>query len=133
MMMALGQFVFDVPTVPYQQLQRHTAWRHVSQARVGERPVYQYLGPGEDTLTLNGVQLPEFTGGRPSLDLLRIMAEQGKAWPLIEGTGYIYGLWAITGVEETASAFLRDARRNASSSASSSNASTTTASTCSAI
>ena len=108
MMMALGMFVFAVPTAAYQQLQRQTAWRHASQSRVGQRPAYQYLGPGEDTISLSGTLLPEFTGGRVSLDLLRVMAEQGKAWPLIEGTGRIYGLWAITSVSETDSVFFRD-------------------------
>lgn len=108
MMMALGMFVFAVPTAAYQQLQRQTAWRHASQSRVGQRPAYQYLGPGEDTISLSGVLFPEHTGGRVSLDLLRVMAEQGKAWPLIEGTGRIYGLWSITSVNETASVFFRD-------------------------
>lgn len=108
MMMALGMFVFAVPTAAYQQLQRQTAWRHASQSRVGQRPAYQYLGPGEDTISLSGVLMPELTGGRTSLDLLRVMAEQGKAWPLIEGTGRIYGLWSITSVSETSSVFFRD-------------------------
>lgn len=108
MMMALGLFVFAVPTAAYQQLQRQTAWRHASQSRVGQRPAYQYLGPGEDTISLSGVLMPELTGGRVTLDLLRVMAEQGLAWPLIEGTGRIYGLWAIASISETDSVFFRD-------------------------
>ncbi len=35
-------------------------------------------------LTLSGVLMPEITGGRLSLLALEQMAEQGKAWPLIE-------------------------------------------------
>ncbi|MCC5811334.1 MAG: phage tail protein [Ectothiorhodospiraceae bacterium] len=108
MMMALGLFVFDVPTAAYQELQRSTNWRHAMQNRVGQRPAYQYLGPGEDTIRLSGVLMPEFTGGRVSLDLIRVMAEGGRAWPLVEGTGRIYGLWAVTRVDETDSVFFRD-------------------------
>ncbi len=37
-------------------------------------------------LTLSGVLMPEITGGRLSLLALEQMAEQGKAWPLIEGS-----------------------------------------------
>ncbi|WP_110691007.1 phage tail protein [Salinicola endophyticus] len=108
MLMALGMFVFETRSVPYQQLQRNSAWRHAAQSRVGARPAYQYLGPGSDTLTLSGTLLPEFTGGRLELDALRQMASQGDAWPLIEGTGRQYGLWVITQVDETASQFHRD-------------------------
>ena len=52
MMMALGFFVFSVPTAAYNEFQRSTQWGHNSQSRVGQRPAYQYLGPGEDTVTL---------------------------------------------------------------------------------
>lgn len=108
MMMTLGLFVFALPTAAYQQLARTTAWRHAEQARVGARPAYQYAGPGSDTLTLTGTLFPEFTGGRVSLDLLRTMADTGKGWPLIEGTGRLYGNWAITAINETDSEHLRD-------------------------
>lgn len=108
MMMTLGFFVFTVKTASYQKLQRQTAWRHSKVARVGQRPQYQYLGAGEDTIGLSGTLYPEFTGGRASLDLLRVMAEEGKAWPLIEGTGRMYGFWAITSISETDSNQLKD-------------------------
>lgn len=107
-MMSLGMFVFEVKSLPYQQLQRSTQWRHASQNRVGQRPAYQYLGAGEDRITLSGTLLPELTGGRVTLDDVRIMADEGKAWPLIEGSGRVYGFWSITGIEETSTVFFRD-------------------------
>ncbi|WP_431026171.1 phage tail protein [Halomonas sp. H5] len=108
MLMALGMFVFATRSVPYQQLRRSTQWRHTSQSRVGDRPAYQFVGPGDDSITLSGTLLPEFTGGRIDLDEIRDMADQGQAWPLVEGTGRQYGLWVITRVEETSSSFFRD-------------------------
>lgn len=108
MLMALGMFVFETRSVPYQQLQRATEWRHASQSRVGDRPAYQFIGPGTDTITLSGTLLPEYTGGRLDLDDIRDMADQGKAWPLVEGTGRQYGLWVITKVDETSSVLFRD-------------------------
>lgn len=107
-MMTLGLFVFDMATLPYQQLQRRSEWRHASQNRVGQRPVYQYTGPGEDRYDVTGTLYPYLSGGRLSLDLLRNMADTGKGWPLIEGTGRMYGNWAITEVQETAQSFMRD-------------------------
>lgn len=108
MMMTLGLFVFEVKSLPYQQLQRSSQWRHPSQNRVGQRPAYQYLGPGEDTITLSGTLVPELTGGRVTLDDVRVMADEGKAWPLIEGSGRVYGYWSITAVQETSTVFFRD-------------------------
>lgn len=108
MMMALGQFVFSLSTLAYQEFQRQTDWRHGSTSRIGARPVRQYLGPGDDSITLPGVLLPELTGGLPSLDEIREMADTGKAWVLVEGTGRIYGLWAIESLSETHSLFFAD-------------------------
>lgn len=108
MMMALGQFVFSLSTLAYQEFQRQTDWRHGSTSRIGARPARQYLGAGDDSITLPGVLLPELTGGLPSLDEIREMADTGKAWVLVEGTGRIYGLWVIESLSETHSLFFAD-------------------------
>ena len=47
-------------------------------------------------------KLPEAT--KP----LEQMAEQGKAWPLIEGSGTIYGMYVIEGLNLTETEFFRD-------------------------
>ena len=108
MMMALGMFVFGLPTLAYQELQRSTEWRHGSTSRIGTNPASQYLGRGEDTINLPGTLLPGLVGSPLSLDVLRTMADTGKAWPLIGGTGRIYGLWVITSISETQQVFFED-------------------------
>ena len=108
MMMALGLYVFSLSTTAYQQLQRQTAWRHPSTSRVGALPARQFVGKGDDTITLSGLILPEISGQRASLDALRLMADSGKAWPLVEGNGRIYGLWIIENLQETNTLFFRD-------------------------
>lgn len=105
MMASLGLFVFTLKTAPFQELKRKTSWKWVSNNRIGQRASYQYTGPGEDTITLSGVLMPEVTGGRITLDAIRIMADQGKSWPLIDGEGTIYGYWFVESVEETRSVF----------------------------
>lgn len=108
MMMALGLFVFGLHTVPYQQLQRQMSWRHPSVSRVGGRPARQFTGPGDDVITLSGVLYPEITGGKVSLAALQSMAADGKAWPLLEGTGVYYGLFVIEEISQTDSLFFSD-------------------------
>ncbi|WP_236208435.1 phage tail protein [Pseudomonas tohonis] len=108
MMMTLGMFVFGLPTLAYQELQRTTEWRHGSTSRIGTNPASQFLGRGEDTITLPGTLLPGLVGSPLSLDVLRKMADTGKAWPLIGGTGRIYGTWVITSISETQQIFFED-------------------------
>uniref|UniRef100_UPI001BD36111 phage tail protein n=1 Tax=Sodalis sp. dw_96 TaxID=2719794 RepID=UPI001BD36111 len=67
MMMTLGLFVFTLKTVPYQNLNRATEYRWPTNSRVGLPPAAQFLGPGNDHITLSGILLPELTGGRLSL------------------------------------------------------------------
>lgn len=105
MMMILGMYVFQLRTIPYQELQYQRSWRHATNSRVNRRPSTQYLGPDNDTLTLSGVLLPEITGGRLSLLALEVMAELGKAWPLIEGSGTIYGMFIIESMSTTRTEF----------------------------
>lgn len=100
MMMSLGQFVFSLGTAAYQDLQRQTQWRHPSSSRVGVRPARQFAGQGDDSVTLQGLIAPEVTGKIESLDTLREMGDSGSAWPLVEGTGRVYGQYVIEGLTE---------------------------------
>lgn len=108
MMMTLGFFVFALTTAAYQDFQRQTAWRHPSNSRVGLIPARQFIGKGDDTINLNGLLVPELVGDLLSLDALRSMADTGKAWPLIEGTGKIYGVYVIEQMSEGKTLFFRD-------------------------
>lgn len=108
MMLSLGMFVFSLSTLAYQELQRQTNWRHASNSRVGAPPALQFVGRGDDTITLPGIILPELAGSVLSLDALRLMANTGKAWPMVEGTGRIYGLWVIESLSETKTVFFSD-------------------------
>lgn len=100
MMMALGMFVFSLPTLAYQELQRQTEWKHPGSPRVSTRDAHQYTGKGDDIISLTGWIAPELTGNVHALDTLRFMADTGKSWILIQGTGRIYGSFVITHLSE---------------------------------
>lgn len=106
--MVLGLFVFSLRTAAYEELQRVTSWRHPSNSRVGNTPAYQFTGKGEDTITLKGTTYHELTHSRVTLDQIRAMADTGKAYTLIEGTGKIYGLVIIESLDETKTYFFND-------------------------
>lgn len=109
MMMILGMFPFSISTAVYQQLQRSTNWRHPSNSRVGDMPAYQFIGRGEDTISLEGSIVPEF-GSQMSITALRVMGDTGKAFPLIGGTGKVFGLYKIDDLQETQTFFFTDGK-----------------------
>jgi phage protein U len=100
MLASLGQFVFGLPTLAYQELQRRTAWKHPTTSRVGARDASQYAGPGEDTITLTGLLAPQLTGTLASLVELRAMADTGHAYVLVDGAGRVYGAYVIESIDE---------------------------------
>lgn len=106
MMMSLGQFVFSLNTLAFDELKRQTTWRHPSNSRVGQRPARQFVGPGDDLINLTGVQVPEFMGSRQSLPQLRDMADSGRAWALVDAVGGVFGAWVIESISETGSVFV---------------------------
>ncbi|OCQ54489.1 Phage P2 GpU [Photorhabdus australis subsp. thailandensis] len=101
MMAALGLFVFMLKTTPYQSLQYQQSWRHAFNSRIGLRPAGQFLGPDNDTMILSGSLYPEITGGRLSLVALQVMADSGKAWSFIDGSGTVYGMFIIESIDQT--------------------------------
>ncbi|WP_145546920.1 phage tail protein [Yersinia intermedia] len=108
MMLSLGLFVFMRQTTPYQSIGRNIDYRWPTNSRIGLRPTAQFLGVDSEKITLSGVLLPELTGGNLSLLALELMAVQGKAWPLIEGDGTIYGMFVIESLSQTGTLFFAD-------------------------
>ncbi|EKN3486250.1 phage tail protein [Yersinia enterocolitica] len=108
MMLSLGLFVFMRQTTPYQNMNRNIDYRWPTNNRIGLRPAAQFLGVDSEKITLSGALLPELTGGKMSLLALELMAAQGKAWPLIDGNGTLYGMFVIESLSQTGTLFFAD-------------------------
>ena len=108
MMMSLGMFIFALPTLAYEELQRRSDWRHARGGRIGARDGTRFVGVGDETISLNGSAMAELQDGRASIDQLRDMADTGQAWSLVDGTGRVYGAFVITGIDERQRAFFAD-------------------------
>ncbi len=117
MMMLLGPIYFSIDTAAYEQLQRNTQYQWASQNRLTYPklkhlgiggPAYQYTGPGDETISLNGTLYPQYSGGPLQLTLMRLSASIGVALPLIEGSGFVLGRWFIESVQETNSVLFAD-------------------------
>jgi uncharacterized protein len=113
-MMMLGPIRFAIEQAAYQKLQRTTQYSWASQTPLGHPvmkylglggPSRQYIGPGEDSINLDGTIFPQYNGGPLQLTLMRLSAGIGIALPLITGSGLIMGRWIIESVGDTRSEF----------------------------
>lgn len=94
-LLTLGMFLFGMDTAAYSDFQRSQAWRHEGTDRHMARPASQFVGPGEDRITLAGLLVPEIAGSYSSLDRLVEMADTGGNWPLVDGAGRVLGHFRI--------------------------------------
>lgn len=96
----LGSFQFDLPNGVPQTLDRTAEYRWELQDRLLRDPAAQFLGPGSQQITLDGVLFPGFSGGQATMETLRELGAKGEAQMLTDGLGKVYGKWAITRVQE---------------------------------
>jgi phage protein U len=101
MMMCLGNFVFGLDTMAFQELQRQNEWKHPSTSRVHARDAHQYTGPGEDTINLTGWFSPSLAGNPASFDELRELGDKGEGYVLVDGEGKVYGAYVINSLSES--------------------------------
>jgi len=104
-MMKLGDYKFMIPLAVYQTLERTTEWKWPSQSRFLLGPSSQFVGNGEDRITLTGVIFPEWRGGTGQIDRFREMGGMGQTYLLVSGIGKIFGMWIIESVNEKQSLF----------------------------
>ena len=68
----------------------------------------QFIGKGEDSITLEGVIYPQFKGGLNQLPKMREEADKGRPFLLADSLGRVdYGYWCILQVEEVQTNFLQ--------------------------
>lgn len=108
----LGSFPFAIETAMFQEIERASSAKFSTHARVGRRDAHQYLGPGDETITLPGYIMPMFTGAASplSINLLREMEASGKSYIFIKLSaagmvGDLMGRWVILGVDSRESEF----------------------------
>lgn len=109
-LMMLGAFEFSLGTATYQEFRRTTEYRWPSQERIARGPALQWVGPGEDAITLEGVLYPDYWGGPEQLDALRTAAAAGAPQMLVAGTGVVFGQWVVERIEEHGTVFHADGR-----------------------
>lgn len=105
-MMKFGAFAFSVDTAAYSSLTRDTAYRWAAHECPGQTAKREYMGPGDDRISLPGTVYPAYAGGLGQVDAMRDAAAQGKPLLLVDSRGVIWGYWCIEHVRDTQRHFL---------------------------
>jgi phage protein U len=100
-LLSIGMFVFGLPQAAYEELSRRAAWRWAESERYGARAASQFVGPGPETLSLEGTLVPELAGSYSDIDRLREMAGSGEVWPVMLGNGTSLGVFRIDAIDDT--------------------------------
>lgn len=107
-MMGLGTFRFGVNRASYQNLKRVAEYRWTHLDRIGRDPAAQFLGPGVQTVTMDGVIYPHFRGGLRQVEGMRLAARAGQPMMLVDGLGFVLDQWVVTRVDEAKGVFMAD-------------------------
>lgn len=105
---ALGLFVFELATFPFSDLGRDSEWIHARTPRVGARDASQFLGPGDERISIGGILAPAVAGSYSAIETLRSMADEGLAYDFIEGSGRVLGRFIIRRMAEQRQALMVD-------------------------
>lgn len=101
----LGSFQFDLPNGVPQTLERSAEFRWEGQDRILREPAYQFVGPGSQEITLDGVLYPGFSGKQNTMETLRELATKGEPQMFSDGLGKVHGKWCITSLREGLAVF----------------------------
>lgn len=104
-MMQLGPVQFGISTAAYQQLSRTAEYKWAEQERFGQNPALQFVGTNAESISIDGVFYPAFSGSIDQIQTWRDYASIGVPLTLVAGRGIILGEWVITSIQEKQSVF----------------------------
>ncbi len=100
-LMSWGLFVFGMESMAPDEYQRRRSWRHAATERFMARSARQYVGIGDDNVSLLGSLIPEVAGSFGSIETLAEMAGTGDPQPLVDGQGRQWGNYVLVNLDET--------------------------------
>jgi hypothetical protein len=109
--LGVGPYRFKIAGLNYQSLDRKFEYRWKPQERIGRRPAMQYMGPGLETVSLQGILYPKdprLGSGFKQLERMRREAMIGIPRGVASNLGRYYGLWCITSITDVQTFFAKD-------------------------
>lgn len=103
MLMKLGAIEFELFPLNTHEYSRSSMTDFARKPVVGARQPLEYVGQGEETMSITGRLFPHKLGGLAEFAVLRTMQEAGMAQFLMRGDGRPLGWFVVESVEENSS------------------------------
>ncbi|MGY6709692.1 MAG: phage tail protein [Rhizobiaceae bacterium] len=108
MLYMIGTLMLDTRPFNADEMSREAGADIASKPLIGRLPGKEFMGEGDDRITLSGQLLPFKTGGLTGLEIAHSMRRRGARFPLHRGDGYRLGWFAITNISERQSHLARN-------------------------
>ena len=104
-LMAWGPFQFETGAAAYEELRHRASSRWERHDIIGRRPAGQYLGPGEETVSLRGTVFPDVTGAGSAATITALLAaaQRKEVYTLLSSDGTIIGPFRLEKAERIGS------------------------------
>ena len=102
-LLAWGPHYFTIGSMSYEELRQRAEGRWEKHAIIGRRPAGQYLGPGEEPVTVQGTVYPLAMMGGEDAQVQAIMSDcsTGQVYSLISASGDVMGPYRLERCDAT--------------------------------
>lgn len=107
MLYMFGALTFDTRPFNADGFDRSATADIAKKAVIGGFQPREFMGEGDDTISISGRLLPSKIGGLSELELAHSMRRSGARAPLIRGDGVRLGWYAISSINERHNDLLR--------------------------
>ena len=107
-LLSLGGFIFEVSGPSYEGLEHSSDARWAKLDRLDAKPARQFVGPGDETVYLDGTIYTRFGKGFGQIEAMRVAAGFGQPLMLVSGYGRVFGRFVILRVGSSQNFFLPD-------------------------
>src|SRR5690606_9178615 len=108
MLYMLGALIVDTRPFSAEDVRRTASADIVAKPLMQAFPAKEFMGEGEDDISLSGQLLPAKIGGLSELEIAHEMRRNGTRFPLMRGDGQRLGWYAITQISEQHSHLMRN-------------------------
>ncbi len=103
MLYALGPLDFEIAPFNTHEVDRSHAADFAAKELVGRRKGHEFVGDGDERITMRGKLFPHKFGGLTSLDVLNAIRDSGAPQFLMRGDGAALGWFLVEHVTEKSS------------------------------
>lgn len=108
MLYLIGALSLDTRPFSVDEMQRSSSADYAQKPVMGGMIAREFMGEGEDKITLSGQILPFKTGGLTELELARQLMLAGQSLPVLRGDGARLGWFTIDKISEGHKELMRD-------------------------